>query len=268
MWISGRKRLQRKINEKLDVIRCRIDMDESLLDQYLEAREYEGFQKPFTEENPLISVIITTYNRSKLLTERSIPSVLNQTWKNLELIVVGDCCQDDTEERISKITDARLRFINLEERGTYPRDPKLRWMVAGIKPTNHALKIVSGSFITHLDDDDRYAPDRLEKLIQFAQSNRLEFIWHPFYWEKKQGKWQVRPAMEFRTGEMTSSSVFYHSWLKRIKPDINAYRLKEPGDWNRFRKFKYLGVKAARYPEPLLYHYMEKQQQNHDCNSA
>lgn len=62
---------------------------------------------------PLISVIIPTYNRSKLLTERAIPSVLAQSYKNFELIVVGDHCTDDTEQCFKKIDDSRVKFVNL-----------------------------------------------------------------------------------------------------------------------------------------------------------
>ena len=71
--------------------------------------------------------------------------------------MVGDCCTDDTAERISHIRDDRLRFVNLSERGRYPEEPYLRWMVAGTVPFNHALSLTRGQFVTHLDDDDEYA---------------------------------------------------------------------------------------------------------------
>lgn len=263
MWIFSSKRRAQKLKErmdhKLDIIRCRIDMKEEWLDQFLVDRLTPEYQKAFTDPNPLVTVCIATYNRGDLLTERAIPSVLNQTWKNIQLIVVGDACIDDTPELVSKINDPRLTFVNLSERGVYPPDPKLRWMVAGTKPTNEAMKMAKGQFVTHLDDDDSYAPDRIEKLVKFAQSQQLDFVWHPFHWEKKANRWEVFPADSFVANAVTNASAFYHHWLTNIPLDINAYRFQEPFDWNRFRKFKYLGVKAARYPEPLLYHYVETQ---------
>lgn len=252
------ERLRRQYDSELDTIRCRIDMPDQLLDDYLRDRKTADFQSVFQKTNPLITVCVATYNRGQLLTERTIPSILQQTHKNLELIVVGDCCQDDTTERINRINDSRLRFINLDERGSYPDDRNLRWMVAGTKPANHALSLAQGDFITHLDDDDRFPLDRLERLLNFARDQKAEFIWHPFLHETADGEWKLNSAEDFTCGKVTTSSVFYHRWFSRIGWDINAYRLKEPGDWNRFRKLKYLGVSHARYPEPMLFHYREQ----------
>jgi glycosyltransferase involved in cell wall biosynthesis len=263
MWIFSSKRRAKKLKErfdaKLDIIKCRMDMDESWLDRYLVDRLTAEYQQPFVDPDPLVTVCIATYNRGDLLTQRTIPSVLNQTWKNIQLIVVGDACIDNTPELIAKIDDPRLTFVNLPERGVYPRDPKFRWMVAGTKPTNEAMKMAKGLFVTHLDDDDAYAPDRIEKLVKFAQRDQLEFVWHPFHWEKQVNQWEVFSADTFSANCVTNASAFYHRWLTNIPLDINAYRFHEPFDWNRFRKFKYLGVKAARFPEPLLYHYVETQ---------
>lgn len=263
MWFFSPKRRAKKLKErmdaKLDVIKCRIDMDESWLDRYLTERLLPEYQHPFEDPNPLVTVCIATYNRGDLLTQRAIPSVLNQTWKNIELIVVGDACIDNTAELIAQINDPRLRFINLSERGEYPPDPKFRWMVAGTKPINEAMRMAKGLFVTHLDDDDSYTPDRIEKLVKFAQKERAELVWHPFHWEKHANKWEMFKAETFAANSVTNASVFYHRWLTNIPLDINAYRLHEPFDWNRFRKFKYLDVRTVRYPEPLLYHYVETQ---------
>ena len=85
---------------------------------------------------PLISVVIPTYNRGVILTERTIPSVLKQTYQNFEIIIVGDHCTDNTEELIGNINDNRIRFYNLPKRGTYPINPHHRWLVAGAVPAN------------------------------------------------------------------------------------------------------------------------------------
>jgi hypothetical protein len=208
-------------------------------------------------DQPLVSVCVATYNRAQLLVERCIASVLEQTYRNLELIVVGDHCTDETAEAVSRIDDPRLRFINLPERGTYPSDPMLRWMVAGTAPMNHALAMAHGDYVTHLDDDDEYVPDRLETLVAFAGAHQYDLVWHPFWLEDGQGQWAVREAPEFDRGQVTTSSVFYRSWFTRIPWDIDAYRFREPGDWNRFRRFKHLAPTMMRYPEPLLRHYCE-----------
>ncbi len=208
--------------------------------------------------HPLVTVIVATYNRSRLLTERCIPSILRQTYDNFELIVIGDCCTDATEELVSQIKDPRLKFYNLPEGGRYPSDPTRRWMVAGAAPTNKAFSLAQGDFITHLDDDDEYVPDRLEKLVKFVIENQCDFVWHPFWWEQNDGTWIIKQAVEIARGEITNGAVLYRGWLKNVQSKMDAYRLMEAGDWNRFRRIKYIGPVAMRYPEPLLRHYREQ----------
>jgi glycosyltransferase involved in cell wall biosynthesis len=186
--------------------------------------------------------------------------VLGQDYQNLEILVVGDCCTDDTAERLTAISDPRLKFINLPERGRYPERPEWRWMVAGTTPVNHALELARGDFITHLDDDDRYAPDRIRHLVTSMQQQPADFIFHPFWHEYVPDKWRLNQAERLSSGYVTTSSIFYHRWLACIPWDINAYKTREPGDFNRIRKLKHLGIVTRRYPQPLLWHYRERSQ--------
>ncbi len=244
----------------LDTPKSWLDVNGELIGNLKIARNSEKFQHVFDKSEPLVSVCVGTYNRAAELMERCIPSILNQTYQNLEVIIVGDACTDDTFERLNTFKDLRLRFVNLPQRGDYPSNPRHRWMVAGTQPTNHALNMSTGDFITHLDDDDEYLPDRIEKLVRYSQEHRLELVWHPFFMENQTGDWYIRPCHKMMLGGITTSSSFYHGWFKRIEWNINAWKLREPGDWNRFRKFKYIKVKALRYPEPLLRHYRERNQ--------
>jgi glycosyltransferase involved in cell wall biosynthesis len=223
-------------------------------------RQKDLYLEPYTVLNPLVSVCIATYNRGNLLFERSVASVLAQTYTNYEIIVVGDHCTDDTASRMAAISDPRLRFVNLPERGDYPEDNVHRWMVAGTTPMNHALGLARGHFITHLDDDDAYTPDRLSKLVEFLQLTRAELAWHPFEAEQSNGSWQRNVAREFQYASVSTSSVMYHRWFAQVLWDIRSYRFEQPGDWNRFRRFKFLGVKALRHPDSLLMHFRERAQ--------
>jgi glycosyltransferase involved in cell wall biosynthesis len=250
----------KKLEEAIDTTRSRQELPDRMFDAIDELRTSAHYAEAFCAPNPLVSVCIATYNRASLLVERSVRSVLSQTYHNMQLIVVGDGCTDETEKRMARIRDDRVIFVNLPKRGEYPEVPEWRWMVAGTVPVNHALTLASGQFITHLDDDDEFLPQRIEVLISFAQTNRCEFVWHPFYCESMRGRWELKQCLDFSAGNVTTSSVLYHAWLKCIPWDIHAYRYREPGDWNRFRKFKYLGVRAMRFSTPLLRHYREHNQ--------
>ena len=205
---------------------------------------------------------IATYNRGELLLERSLKSILNQDYSNLQIVVVGDCCTDDTAERMAALADQRVEFINLPERGRYPDEPRLRWMVAGTVAVNHALSLARGEFITHLDDDDEQPRDRIRKLVAFIREKRADIVWHPFKYERIPDEWHINHAPKFAVNQVTTSSAFYHRWFKSIPWDIGAWRYLEPGDWNRFRKFRYLGVHAERHPDVLLSHYRERNQKD------
>ncbi len=249
-----------KLYEELDALRSKLDGYDILFEQFQDERQTQAYKSIYEKENPLVSVCIGTYNRGKLLVERSLKSVLRQDYEHLDIVVVGDCCTDNTEDLISKIGDSRIRFVNLPERGVYPDFPARKWLVAGTATVNHALTLAKGDFITHLDDDDEYTPDRIKKLITFIQDTNADLVWHPFWSQNDGGKWGLNKSEHMKKTQVTTSSVFYHHWFKQIPWDINAHKYLEPGDWNRFRKIKYLAATLKRYPEPLLRHYKEHNQ--------
>lgn len=228
--------------------------------QFQADRESAGYQAAFDISEPLVSICIATYNRSDLLIERSLSSCLNQTYRNIEIIVVGDACTDDTAKVMAEVSDPRVRFVNLEQRGQYPEDPQLRWMVAGTAPVNHALSLARGEFITHLDDDDEHAPERVEVLLETLRKRRADLVFHPFRFETPEGSWRVRRARSFRYVSATTSSIFYHRYFGSLPWDAYAYRYKEPGDWNRLRKIRFVGANIVRDPRVLLTHYRERSQ--------
>lgn len=242
-------------DEQVDLLKSSLEVPQDLVEDFFEWKA----RTPISSK-PLVTVVVATYNRARLLTERCIPSVLGQTYDNLELIVVGDGCTDETEEVMAEIRDPRLTFVNLPERGSYPADPTRRWMVAGTVAMNRAMSMARGDFVTHLDDDDEYMPDRLEKLVEFALENKCDFVWHPCWSEVEEGSWKLIEAPRFAYTQVTTSSVFYRWWFTKIEWNIAAHLLMEPGDWNRFRRIKYIDPVMMRHPEPLLNHYRQKNQ--------
>lgn len=249
-----------RVSRELDALRSKLDIDPDLIARFHAERMSKEYRRAFAEDAPLVSVCVATFNRAQLLTGRCLPSILRQDYENIEIVVVGDACTDDTEDRILSLRDSRITFSNLPIRGQYPEDPHRRWMVAGTTPINRALDLATGAFITHLDDDDEYMPDRIGKLVKFAQQTEADLIWHPFQWENEEGKWRVNKAQKFAVGNVTTSSIFYHNWLHNIRWDPNAYEYFEPGDWNRLRKIWHIGAQLARFPECLLRHHKERGQ--------
>ena len=209
------------------------------------------YTQAYAKTAPLVTVCIATYNRANLLVHRSLRSIINQTYSNLQIIVIGDSCTDETEDVIRAFNDPRIYFENLPQHGMYPTDPYQRWLVAGTMPANRALELAKGDFVTHLDDDDEFVPNRIERLVEYAIYTKSDFIFHPFLWEHAPGQWVTNEARSLVHSNVTTSSVFYHHWFKYVPWDINAYLIGEPGDWNRFKKAIELGAKIARCPNAL-----------------
>lgn len=252
--------LRRLLKPLEDPLLNAIDPGVAARAEFRRQRDTPEYQAVFDKQEPLVSICIATYNRAALLRERSLRSSLAQTYSNIEIVVVGDHCTDETAEMMAAVSDPRVRFVNLRQRGNYPDDPQLRWMVAGTAPVNHALTVARGDFITHLDDDDEHAPERTELLVREIVNRRADLVYHPFQYETRQGDWQVNPAKSFRFGAVTTSSIFYHRHFRDLHWDPHAYRYREPGDWNRLRKIRFLGARIIREPRTLLSHYRERNQ--------
>ena len=201
------------------------------------------FEKDYIQTNkkPLVSICVPTFNRGSILIERAVKSALSQSYKNIELIVVGDCCTDDTEELLSRIKDPRLKFYNMKKRERrYPQNIENHWFVGGAAPANKAMDLATGSWITRLDDDDTWTKDHIEKLLTFAMDGDYEFV-SGLYEEERFGKRKVvqgRMALDnyyTRTTSINSSKIggvstwLYRSYLKGMKYNLNCWRK----DWNQ-----------------------------------
>jgi glycosyltransferase involved in cell wall biosynthesis len=118
----------------------------------------EGPQTP-----PLISVIISTYNRSSVL-RLAIRSVLWQTEQDFEILVMGDGCSDDSEEMVRSFGDARLLWHNLPSNSGHQS-----------APNNEGLRRARGQYIAYLGHDDVWHPEHLGTLLRFIRKKDAGF---------------------------------------------------------------------------------------------
>jgi glycosyltransferase involved in cell wall biosynthesis len=106
---------------------------------------------------PLISVIIPVYNGEKTIQE-TIESVLNQTFKDFELLIINDGSQDATLDIVERIKDPRLKVFSCPN--------------AGVSATrNRGISLASGEYISFIDADDLWTPDKLEAQLRVLQEN-------------------------------------------------------------------------------------------------
>lgn len=121
-----------------------------------------------------VSVIMPSYNSSAYIKE-SIYSVLNQTHKNIELIIVDDCSSDNTIEIIKKINDNRIKlFLNEKNEGAaFSR--------------NVALRESTGDYIAFLDADDLWAKHKVENQLKYMIKNNINFCYTPYFLVDEKG---------------------------------------------------------------------------------
>ena len=110
------------------------------------------------------SVIIATYNRNQYLKE-CLDSLVNQTFKNFEVIVVDDGSTDNTEETIKKFTDVlHLKYVKIPNSG-YPA-----------KPRNVGVKNASAEWLCFLDSDDKWTKDKLKTCVSYLKD--YDVVYH------------------------------------------------------------------------------------------
>ena len=109
----------------------------------------------------MVSVIIPTYNRASLLS-RAIESVMNQTFKDFELIIIDDGSTDNTRDTVEGFQrmDARVKYLRQENSGT------------PASPLNTGINNSQGEYLAFLDDDDEWLPQKLEKQITLFQISK------------------------------------------------------------------------------------------------
>ena len=115
------------------------------------------------ESLPLVSVYIPTHNRSRLL-QRAVLSVVEQTYRPLEVLVCDDGSSDDTRQIVSSLQAAG------SERGVAIRYFRNEKPLGACVARNLGIRAAAGTFVTGLDDDDVFHPSRIEKLVSYYDS--------------------------------------------------------------------------------------------------
>ncbi len=109
-------------------------------------------------EEPLISVVVTTFNRKDLLKE-TLDSIINQTYKNIEILVVDNFSEYDFFEHVNSFNDSRITPFQNQNNGIIAVN------------RNFALKKAKGEYVAFCDDDDIWMPEKLERQLELAFKN-------------------------------------------------------------------------------------------------
>lgn len=144
----------------------------------------------------LVSVIIPVYN-SSLHIEECLNSVINQSYKELEIIVIDDSSSDNSMEIVNSFKDKRIKTIKLKKH-------------CGVaKARNTGISASNGRYICFLDSDDYWSLDKIAKQIKFMESNKYSFIFSDYYFLRKGRKHRAKtPSSVDYVGALKNTTIF------------------------------------------------------------
>lgn len=236
--------LRRRLAAQTTVLRDQRDHIDELAAALGAIRESAEYERAYTHPEPLVTVRIASYRRTRELMEIALPSVFSQSYSRLEVVIVNDGPNPATRDAIASLGDPRVRYEEFAQRHAYPDDPHARWMVAGSPGMNRAAELATGAWIAPLDEDDAFTPDHVEKLVSLALSSRAELVYGALVQRNTVNGtealiWSDPPAIS----QFSFQAALYNAALGSVfSYDTQSWLVEEPGDWNLIRRMAAAGV--------------------------
>ena len=206
------------------------------------------------QNKPLVSFIMSVYNTKEFKDlDRSIESILNQTYENCELIICDDCSTNGVYEYLIE---------------NYSNNPRVT-IIRNIKNSgcayspNHALQYSNGDYIARQDDDDYSANDRIEKQMDFLLKNEdYAFVSAGLSKFDKDGVWSTYiPKEKPSKRDFRFTNQFPHAvslFRRNCLEQINGYRVSNETrrceDYDLFMRLYAAGFKGYNIQESLYFY--------------
>ena len=222
-----------------------------VLEQYHPAKIYTD------DQTDLLSVIIPAYNIADYI-ERGLDSVRNQTYRNLEIIVVDDGSTDDTGARCDRIAseDQRIQVIHKENGG--PAEAR-----------NVGIVRAKGSYIGFVDGDDWVDPDMYEKMLGALKEQRADIaicryrhVYKSYTEEKSVDRailFEGQEALQYYVQETEEYAIQNAAWNKLYKREVLANITFPVGKWYEDIMFATMALSRANrciYLDTACYNYI------------
>lgn len=207
----------------------------------------------------LVSIIMPSWNTAKFIAE-SIQCVVDQTYKNWELLIVDDCSTDNTDEVVNPfLADTRIKYFHNEKNS------------GAALTRNRAMREAQGEWIAFLDSDDLWTPEKLEHQIKFMVENGYYLSFHEYVKIDEEdnpiniyvsGPTKVNKRKMYNydyIGQLTmmySAKYFGLIQIKDIKKN-NDYAI-------RLQLYKKPGTEAHLLKENLAFYRIRKKSISHD----
>lgn len=189
------------------------------------------------------SVIIPIHNSSKYI-EECLESVINQTYKDIEIIIVDDASTDNSLELVKNINDNRIKIIELKENA------------GAANARNKGIENATGNYICFLDSDDYWVLDKLEKQVKFIEDNNYIFIYSSYDYFKKGKRKKAKVPKSLNYDQLLKNHAIFTSTVMLnmkylTKEDIYMPNIKKGQDTATWWKILKKGITAYSLPDIL-----------------
>lgn len=215
-------------------------------------------------EQPLISIIVPIYNVSKYL-DRCMDTILNQTYKNLEIIMVDDESPDDCGKKCDEYAKKDDRIVVIHKKN------------AGLgMARNSGLEIAKGQYVGFIDSDDYVSKDMFEKLYETLKENNADTCFGRYYDVDSNGN--AREAKEYYKRDL-----YQGNQVKELILGMIGSLPEDPGDveigmsvWKGLYSMELINKYNLKFPserefisEDIVFHmeYLQKAQVVAACNN-
>jgi glycosyltransferase involved in cell wall biosynthesis len=197
----------------------------------------------------LVSIVLPTYTRAQLL-PHAIRSVLAQTYRDFELIIVDDNSRDDTPGVVRAFDDPRIRYVRNEKNLKLPG------------ALNKGFALARGRFLTWTSDDNLYAPDAIERMVAVLEAGGCDLVFADYYDFARHDEKTGAPLEPRRIGlpreprlEERNSVGACFLYTRAVYERIGDYdtELFLVEDYDYFIRIQKAGFSISHIPEPLYY---------------
>jgi SAM-dependent methyltransferase len=235
----------------------------ALADELRAIAEHHDFTRagdPWEDPEPLVTVRIPTWKGHERLVSRTIPSILEGTYSNVEVLVCSDGPDPVARAAVEALAarDPRVRFLELPERPAHPSHPWSFWETTGLRAANRALDEARGRFVAPLDHDDEFTATHIADLLACAREQRADLVHAQALCEQRSGPPQLVGSSALAHGHVCHGAVLYSARLAHLRYDTACWLVEEPGDWNMWRRMAALGARTAYLDRVVLLHTAER----------
>lgn len=211
----------------------------------------------------IVTVIIPTYNRCETL-KKAIKSVFEQTFQDFEIVVVDDGSTDQTSAYLSTLKDRRFHYVRFAtNRGAN-------------QARNEGIKNSNCSFVAFLDDDDRWAPTKLEKQINVIREYDVDLCYSGFNLFTRKKKLTKYIYYRQRYSDLYKS-IMYDNFLcstssilvkKELVEQVGCFdpNLSALQDYDLFIRLISNGCRIKGIDEPLVNYYIIDENRSISCS--